>query len=227
MLSQLISGDLDLTNALLYILSTLVVVFLTLPIHEFAHGFAAVKLGDSTPKWQGRLTLNPFAHIDYIGSLAILLFGFGWAKPVGVNPRNFRNPKIGMAVVALAGPLSNIIMSLIALILTNVFAILTLKTAEFFFYLAYIFQYIAEINASLAVFNLIPVPPLDGSRILFAVLPDKYYFQIMRYERYIYIILMMALFAGALDIPLYYLRGGLLNGLSLIADLPFNLLGIF
>ena len=140
MLSELILGELDLTSALLYIFSTLVVVFLTLPIHEFAHGFAAVKLGDNTPRWQGRLTLNPFAHIDYMGSLAILLFGFGWAKPVGVNPRNFKNPKIGMAIVAFAGPLSNIIMSLIALILTNVFAILTYKTADFLIYLVYIFQ---------------------------------------------------------------------------------------
>ncbi len=226
MLSELILGELDITSALLYILSTLVVVFLTLPIHEFAHGFAAVKLGDNTPRWQGRLTLNPFAHIDYMGSLAILLFGFGWAKPVGVNPRNFKNAKTGMALVALAGPFSNIIMALLSLVLANASILLAFKTQQVFMaYIIQFFVFLAEINASLAVFNLIPVPPLDGSRILFAVLPDKYYFQIMRYEKYIYIVLMVALFAGVLDAPLYYLRSGLLNVLSTIANLPFNLLG--
>ncbi|MBR4123865.1 MAG: site-2 protease family protein, partial [Clostridia bacterium] len=117
MLRSILSGSLGISGAVVYIISSLVVIFLTMPVHEWAHGFAAVKLGDDTPRFQGRLSLNPFAHIDYIGALCILLFGFGWAKPVQVNGRNLRNPKRDMALVALAGPLANIIVAFIALLL--------------------------------------------------------------------------------------------------------------
>ena len=225
MLSRLLSGSLDFTNAVIYILSTVLVVFLTLPVHEFAHGFVAVKLGDNTPKWQNRLTLNPFAHIDYLGSLCILLFGFGWAKPVGVNARNFDNPKMGMAIVAFAGPLSNIVMSILALLLGNVFLLLSLTVAEVFGYIYFILFYLAQINVSLAVFNLLPSPPLDGSRLLFAFLPDKYYFKVMQYERFIFFGLMILLYVGVLDGPISILSNGLMNFVSNIAYLPFKLLG--
>ena len=120
MLSSLLSGNLSFATAVVYVISSLTVIFLTLPIHEFAHGYTATKLGDYTPRYQGRLTLNPFAHIDYIGALCILIFGFGWAKPVSVNSANFENPKRDMAIVALAGPLSNIILAFISLLLLNV-----------------------------------------------------------------------------------------------------------
>ena len=114
MINQLISGRItSVGDGIAYILSTLVVIFLTLPIHEFAHGLAASKLGDPTPRYQGRLTLNPLAHIDYIGAACILLVGFGWAKPVGVNPTYFKHPKRDMAITALAGPVSNLIVALI------------------------------------------------------------------------------------------------------------------
>lgn len=225
MLSRLLSGSLDFTNAVIYILSTVLVVFLTLPVHEFAHGFVAVKLGDNTPKWQNRLTLNPFAHIDYLGSLCILLFGFGWAKPVGVNARNFDNPKMGMAIVAFAGPLSNIVMSILALLLGNVFLLLSVTVAEVFGYIYFILFYLAQINVSLAVFNLLPIPPLDGSRLLFAFLPDKYYFKVMQYERFIFFGLMILLYVGVLDGPISILSNGLMNFVSNIAYLPFKLLG--
>lgn len=225
MLSSLLSGSLDFTNAVIYILSTVLVVFLTLPVHEFAHGFVAVKLGDNTPKWQNRLTLNPFAHIDYLGSLCILLFGFGWAKPVGVNARNFDNPKMGMAIVAFAGPLSNIVMSILALLLGNVFLLLSVTVAEAFGYIYFILFYLAQINVSLAVFNLLPIPPLDGSRLLFAFLPDKYYFKVMQYERFIFFGLMILLYVGVLDGPISILSNGLMNFVSNIAYLPFKLLG--
>ena len=221
MLNSIISGDMTPLDVVIYILSTLTVVFLTLPVHEFAHGWAAVKLGDNTPRWQGRLTINPFAHIDYIGALCILLFGFGWAKPVQVNQNNFRNPKRDMALTALAGPVSNIIVALIAMLLFNACLNLLGVVGVWVQYVAWFFFYVASINVSLAVFNLIPIPPLDGSRLLSALLPYKYYYALMRYERYIFFGLLALLWIGVLDVPLNYLSDALMNLIGTIARLPF------
>ncbi|MBR3145021.1 MAG: site-2 protease family protein [Clostridia bacterium] len=209
-------------NVIAAVLSSLAVIFLTLPIHEFSHAFVATKLGDPTPKFQGRLTLNPFAHIDYIGALCIILFGFGWAKPVQINARYFKSPKWGMALSSLAGPLSNIVVAFISLIIYN--AARFLPVSDITFALLYFFYYLAQINVYLAVFNLIPIPPLDGSRILFSVLPQKYYFAVMRYERYIYIALLALLWLGVLTVPLNILSNLILGGLSNVAALPFNLI---
>ena len=115
MSQEILSGNFDPIGLVVSLISSLVVVFLTLPIHESAHGFAATKLGDPTPRYQGRLTLNPFAHIDYVGALCIILFGVGWAKPVQINPRNFRNSKVGMAITAFACPAMNIIVAIISI----------------------------------------------------------------------------------------------------------------
>lgn len=220
MLYSLFRSDVSIYNIIAGLLSSIAVVFLTLPIHEFAHAFVATRLGDPTPRYQGRLTINPFAHIDYLGALCIILFGFGWAKPVGINARYFKSPKWGMVLSAAAGPVSNLIVALIALILYNVIFIVspvsTITIAVLFF-----FYYLAQINVYLAVFNLLPIPPLDGSRVLFAVLPKKYYFAVMRYERYIYFGLLALLWLGVLSGPISYISNFIFSGIMKLASLPF------
>ncbi len=224
MLRSLLSGTMEPLDMVVYIISALAVVFLTMPIHEFAHAFVGVKLGDNTPRWQGRYTLNPFAHIDYFGALCIILFGFGWAKPVQINHNNLKKPKRDMAIVAAAGPISNLIVSFISLIIINVIMVIfRFSLSAVLGYILMFFSFIAQINVYLAVFNLIPVPPLDGSRILTAFLPYKYYYGIMRYERYIYIALIVVLYLGILDYPLSFLSNWVLSGLSYVAQLPFNM----
>lgn len=222
MLILLLSRELNLATAIIYILSALAVIFLTSPIHEFAHGFIADRLGDPTARYQGRLTLNPFAHIDYMGALGILLVGFGGARPVPVNPYNFRNPKRDMAFVAVAGPLSNVVAAFVCMVLANLVLVTTRTLA--FYYVFLFFYFIAQINVRLAVFNLIPVPPLDGSRILAQFLPNRIYYKLMQYERYIYFILIILVFSGSLSGPISNVSNALMRGISDLASLPFKFL---
>ena len=172
-----------------------------LTIHEYAHGYVAYKLGDDTAKSMGRLSLNPIKHIDPIGALFMIFFHFGWAKPVPINPRNFKNPRKGFALSALAGPATNIIVGFFTgffyLLCYSIFKETTntfVNNLEIniLLFLLYFFS----INIGLGIFNLIPVPPFDGSRILNVILPTKYYFKIMKYERQIYWGVIAWLFLG-------------------------------
>ncbi|MBQ8209316.1 MAG: site-2 protease family protein [Clostridia bacterium] len=209
--------------------SILFVIFCTLPVHEYAHAWMAVRLGDDTPRLAGRLTLRPMAHIDPIGAIMIFLVGFGYARPVSVNMHNLKNGRKSFALVALAGPVSNLIMAFIFLVCKTVVDVLFVKAGipvAVYTVLAYFFIYAASINISLAVFNLLPIPPLDGSRIFNLILPEKYYYTVMRYERYIRLALFVLLWIGVLSKPLMWLSDIVYSGLNWVASLPFTLTGI-
>jgi len=190
------------------------------PLHEMAHGLVANWLGDPTAKKMGRMTMNPLAHVDIIGTLCIFLFGFGWAKAVPVNPYNFKNRKLGMALTALAGPVSNIIAAFIGAILFHVFS----PGLPYDGAVNYMFSVYITVNLSLAVFNLLPIPPLDGSRILAVLVPDRFMEKFYQYERYFFIILMIVVVSGVLNLPLRFLTDSLLDGLDWLA---YNIVGIF
>lgn len=226
-LRVLFSGDYSSFEKLSIILpqiaAVLVVIFLILPLHEWAHGFVAYKLGDKTAKNQGRLTFNPIASIDPLGSLFILLFGFGWARPVPVDPRNFKNRRVGMALTAIAGPLANLLASLIAaLIYVGVFLATNGMAPQWIYYC---FQFFITINVSLAVFNLLPIPPLDGSKVLGAFMPPKMEAAYYKYQRLIMPVIFILLVTNILSRPLYYAQDACLNGIMWLAQLPYTWFG--
>lgn len=221
MLYEVLGGNLSFAQIIFEFLASLFVVLVLLPVHEMAHAFTAYKLGDNTAKYQGRLTLNPLAHIDYLGAALIILVGFGWANPVPVNARNFKNPKSGMAITALAGPVSNILVAFVLLLL-NYLLIAIFGLSQVMIYATIFLNYAAQVNVYLAVFNLIPIPPLDGSRILTAVLPDRQYYKLMQYERYFFLIIILLIVTGILNPVIDFLFSGVWSGISWLAKLPFN-----
>ncbi len=221
-ISDIFRGELDIMDFIIYVSSIAFVVFCATPLHEFAHALIAVKLGDDTPRLRGRLTINPMAHIDKRGALMIFLFGFGYAKPVEVRMRKFKKPKRDMALVALAGPVCNLLQGFISIFIYNALYFLGANNGNIMFsYMALFFFYAAVININLAVFNLLPIPPLDGSRLVTALLPSKYYYKIMQYERYIMIGLFVLLFTGVLSTPLSFLSSLVITLFQRITEIPF------
>lgn len=218
-----------MNNIPYYVLSALAVLII-LSVHEYAHGYVAYRLGDNTAKNFGRLTLNPIKHLDPVGALCMIFFHIGWAKPVPVNARNFKNPKKDFATVAIAGPLSNIIMAFFsAFLYLLIFALFrdktfnegdfTLKLLENILLFISLFH---TINVGLGVFNLLPIPPFDGSRILNVILPEKAYFAIMKHERKIYFGVLIWLLCG----------GAVASAVRMLpfvqaSSLLYNLAGIF
>jgi len=212
-----------------YILSKLIDLIYTIPaviiaisLHEAAHGLISYKLGDPTPKKDGRLSLNPLKHFDPIGTLCLIFFHFGWAKPVMVNPYYYKNKKQGMVLVALAGPFMNFLIAFISIFLINIIST-TIFTNRIFIHLYIFLIYLATINIGLGIFNLVPVPPLDGSKVLGAVLPNDKYFKYMHYEQYGMIVLVILLFAGILDKPFSLASSFLTNAMQTLSLTIINL----
>lgn len=232
MLSYLGSG-LSLREMLLSLLLSLPVIVFALSFHESAHAFVAWKLGDPTARNIGRLTLDPLKHLDPIGTLMMVLFGFGWAKPVPVNSRYFKKPKWGMALTALAGPLSNVFLAFVFALVYGILSYFNVflpllsassYTETFGTAMLYILHVILvnsiTLNAYLAVFNLLPIPPFDGSRIAFVFLPERFYFAVMKYERIIMLVLLVLLWTGILTTPFSLLA-------NLLIKLIFRVVGLF
>lgn len=192
---------------------------LCIVLHELCHGAMALLLGDDTARRSGRLSLNPLKHIDLVGLVLLFTVHFGWAKPVPVNMQRFRNPRRDMALTALAGPVGNL---LLALLLVPVYAAVFVwyQTTNLMvaFYIALFLLSTIRLSIGLGVFNLFPIPPLDGSKVLFTFLPHTWYLKLMRYERYGVILLVTLLYLGILDAPLVFLRNGLF-------DIMFSVLG--
>ncbi len=212
-------------DLIIKVIARVFVVFCVLPIHEYAHALIAKKLGDRTAERAGRLTVNPLAHIDPLGAVMVVFVGFGYAKSVPVNPRNFKaeRRKLYMALTAIAGPVSNLIMAYIILVIQCICMRIPALSGSFGDNINIFLYFAASINISLAVFNLIPIPPLDGSKILNVILPDKYYYKILQYERYIILVVFLLIAVGALDKPIRIASNLIMGLLSVLASYPFSL----
>lgn len=207
------------------LLLSVIPVLICITVHECCHGLAALCLGDTTAKRQGRLSLNPIKHFDILGFIMLAAVGFGWAKPVPVDMRNFKKPKQGMAITALAGPFSNIVLAAVCLF---IFGMLyrPLYDSTVGYYVLYTLTRTATLSVSLAVFNIIPIPPLDGSKVLFSLISDEAYEKLMMYERYGMLALLALLFFGVLDRPLGIAVSNVFDKLYLFTQWGFSLGGL-
>lgn len=209
-----------LTNMLLRAVPALICITL----HELSHGYVAYKLGDNTAKNMGRLTLNPIKHLDIVGLIMMVAFNFGWAKPVPVNMRNFKNPKRDMAITALAGPVSNVLICCIVLFIYGlIYVPCAVANTEFSKSVMYLVYVTAYLSMALAIFNIIPIPPLDGSKVLFSLMSDKSYMKLMRYERYGMLVLLLLVVTGFLENPLTTATEFVFDKLFVFAEWGFAL----
>lgn len=200
---------------LLGLLLSLPGLVIALSFHEFAHGYAAYKMGDNTARYSGRLSMNPLHHMDPVGTICLLLFRFGWAKPVPINPYNFRDRRKGIIIVSLAGPFANFLLALVCAIIIAFLQKIT-HAPEIVTFLTLILYYSELLNIGLMVFNLIPIPPLDGSKVLLELLPYRYRDFFYRMERYSQFILILLIVSGVLNPVLSFMQasiGSLINSL--------------
>ena len=207
------------TSALIAIIPAL----LCITFHEVCHGLVAYSLGDDTAKRAGRLTMNPIKHIDVLGLLMMIIFKFGWAKPVPVNMNNFKNPKRGMAITALAGPVSNFVLAAFVLLVYGLLYGLLDSGSKAADVISQMFVTTAYLSCALAIFNLIPISPLDGSKVLFAFLPEKSYYKLMTYEKYGFILLLVLVWTDAFTPYLSKVTGSVYTWLFQIADWSYSL----
>jgi Zn-dependent protease len=217
----------QLENLIFYLVRGMA-AFLCIVLHEMSHAAAALGLGDETAQSRGRISFNPIHHIDPLGLLLMITVGFGWAKPVPVDMGHFKNPRQGMALTALAGPVSNFLLALVTL--GGASALYHLVTpppgiaGEAVSWLFTFLLYTTVLSVGLGVFNLIPIPPLDGSKVVFSLLPESSYRKLMYYERYLSIALFALVFLGVLDGPLLMARRGVLGAMCRLVGLPEGVL---
>lgn len=212
-------------SVLLNMLMSVIPALICITLHELSHGFIAYKLGDDTAKRMGRLTLNPIKHIDIMGLIMMIAFKFGWAKPVPVNMFNFENPKRGMAVTALAGPVANVIICCIMLFIYGLVYIPLSEAGTAFAEAVLETVYVtAYLSLALAIFNIIPIPPLDGSKILFSIMSDESYLKLMRFERYGMIVLLILLATDILGNPLQSVTSFIFEKTFNIAEWGFDIM---
>ena len=228
MFQHLLRGG-DMQTFIISMLLTLPIILLSLSLHETAHGFAAWRLGDPTAKYMGRLTLNPLRHLNPLGFLSMLLTGFGWANPVPINSRYFKKPRRDIALTGLAGPVSNLLLALVFLLLLRfvgygwLLEVFLTSTSAFVAKIAYFsilfLYYGVQMNVVLAIFNLLPVPPLDGSRIFYVFLPPRLYYKVMQYERIITMAVLALLLLGPLSWLIQWLTELILKGMFIMVGM--------